>query len=335
MNNDKTIKYSGELDINGYKIPCFVLKDGMRVLSTTGIQTALGVTENEPEQRSSGRMDEILSSSAVKPHLAIEDEPSKYIPIECFIGKKKISAYPATILPDMCEALLKARDSGAKLGKRQLNVVAKAELIIRSLAKVGIIALVDEATGYQYEREKDALQKILKAYIAEELLPWQKTFPDVFYKEIFRLNGWDYTVSNINQRPGVVGTWTNKLIYEQLPLGVLKKLKAETPKSPSGNYTARFFQKLTLDVGNPHLQNQLASVIALMQISDDWKQLTSNFNKMVDRKNGQLELKFEDLEPKPDKKQPDANPTLFSRQIKAILTVPPPPKRNKTNKRAE
>ena len=40
-----------------------------------------------------------------------------------------------------------------------------ANTIIRSVAKVGIVALVDEATGYQYEREKDELQKILKAYL--------------------------------------------------------------------------------------------------------------------------------------------------------------------------
>ena len=90
---------------------------------------------------------------------------------------------------------------------------------------IGITALVDEATGYQYEREKDELQKILKAYISEELLQWQKTFPEKYYQEIFRLNGWDFTLSSIKKRPGVVGIWTNKLIYEQLPKGCLKSLK--------------------------------------------------------------------------------------------------------------
>lgn len=42
---------------------------------------------------------------------------------------------------------------------------------MRVFARVGITALVDEATGYQYDREKNELQKILKAYIAEDLLP--------------------------------------------------------------------------------------------------------------------------------------------------------------------
>ena len=70
---------------------------------------------------------------------------------------------------------------------------------MRAFARVGITALVDEATGYQYEREHDELQKILKAYISEELLPWQKRFPDIFYKELFRLNGWNYTVNGIKK----------------------------------------------------------------------------------------------------------------------------------------
>lgn len=70
---------------------------------------------------------------------------------------------------------------------------------MRVFARVGITALVDEATGYQYDREKNELQKILKAYIAEDLLPWQKRFPDIYYKELFRLNGWDFTVNGIKK----------------------------------------------------------------------------------------------------------------------------------------
>jgi hypothetical protein len=47
-------------------------------------------------------------------------------------------------------------------------------------ARVGIIALVDEATGYQEVRDHEALQEILKRYISEELLVWVRTFPMEF-----------------------------------------------------------------------------------------------------------------------------------------------------------
>src|SRR5690606_3388984 len=167
-----------------------------------------------------------------------------------------------------------------------------AEIVIRAVAKVGIIALVDEVTGYQYQREKDELQKILGAYISEELLPWQKTFPDIFYKELFRLNGWDFTVNGIKRRPGVIGTWTNKLVYEQLPDGVLHELKSKTPKSQSGKYTARFFQSLTPDTGNPHLTSQIQQIVTLFQLSDNMKHMWSQFTKLKLRQSGQLEIPF-------------------------------------------
>lgn len=319
-----TISHEGILDLNGLEIPCFVLKDGTRLLSTAGMQKCLGIGENGPNQRSSGRLNEILSSKVVKPYLVDSSNPAKYEPISCYKGNQKISGYPASLLPDICDAILKAKDSGVGLGKRQKTVARQAEIIIRSLAKVGIIALVDEATGYQYDRERDELQKILRAYIAEELLAWQKKFPDVFYKEIFRLNGWDYTVSDIKKRPSVIGTWTNKLIYEKLPKGVLKELKDKTPRSDAGNYTARLHQSLTEDIGSPHLQAQINSVIPLMQISDTWQQFIQNFNKMISRRDGQLEMKFEDLEYKGEPKT--VEDTKFNKTLEAIMKVPKPDK---------
>lgn len=88
---------------------------------------------------------------------------------------------------DICDAFLEARKH-INLSPRQAIIAEQCEILMRSFAKIGIIALVDEATGYQYDRERDELQKILRSYISEELLPWQKRFPDIFYTELFRLN---------------------------------------------------------------------------------------------------------------------------------------------------
>lgn len=180
-----------------------------------------------------------------------------------------------------------------ELSPRQAIIADQCEILIRAFARVGITALVDEATGYQYDREKDELQKILKAYISEELLPWQKRFPDVFYKELFRLNGWDFTVNGIKKRPGIIGKWTNMFIYEELPNGVLDELKKKTPKSESGNRTSRYHQLLTLDIGEPNLEKQINKVITLFQVSDNMKQFCDNFKKMKMRQIGQMELPFD------------------------------------------
>ena len=147
---------------------------------------------------------------------------------------------------------------------------------MRSLAKVGIVALIDEATGYQYDRDRTELQRILEAYIAQEFLPWAKRFPDEFYIEMFRLRGWDY---HGRAKSPLVGKLTNELIYERLPDGVLEELRTKNPKSSEGHRLKRHHQFLTTDTGVPHLDKHITSVIVLMKACDNWAQFERLFKK--------------------------------------------------------
>jgi hypothetical protein len=288
------IKYEGELDLNGFKIPCYVLEDGTRVLSARAMQSALNMVDNVPEGKKTAgtRLLRHLGQKSLKPFIYKDKEPDHFQPLICYKGDSKIHGYEATLLADICDGFLEARKH-IKLSARQEIIAQQSEVLIRAFARVGIIALVDEATGYQYDREREELQKILKAYISEELIAWQKRFPDSFYRELFRLNGWDFTINGIKKRPSVIGKWTNKLIYEQLPKGVLEGLKKKTPKSEAGNYTARFFQSLTPDVGEPNLTNQLNTILTIFRLSDNMKDMWYNFNKLQSRISGQLDLPFE------------------------------------------
>jgi hypothetical protein len=289
----RMVKHDGELDLNGFKIPCYVLDDGTRILSARAMQSALKMVDDSDGKKTAGtRLVRHLSQKSLKPYIFKEKTLDHFEPIVCYNGDAKINGYEATILADICDGFLEARKH-INLSARQQKIAEQSEILLRAFARIGIIALVDEATGNQYEREKDELQKILRAYISEELLPWQKRFPDNFYKELFRLNGWDFTVTGIKKRPGVIGTWTNKLIYEQLPKGVLDELKKKTPKSESGNYTARFFQSLTPDTGDPHLTAQINQIVTLFMLSDNMKDMWSKFQKLKDRQAGQLELPFQ------------------------------------------
>jgi len=85
----------------------------------------------------------------------------------------RANGFEAILLADLCEAVLKAREAG-KLQKQQEGIAMRCELLVRGFARVGIIALVDEATGYQKDRARGALARILEAFIAKELQP----FPD-------------------------------------------------------------------------------------------------------------------------------------------------------------
>ena len=97
------------------------------------------------------------------------------------------------------------------------------------LARVGIIALVDEATGYQRDRAKDSLARTLEACIAKELQPYLPTFPADFYQEMFRLRGMDYPNDTV-QRPRSFGVLTKDIVYDRLAPGVLEELKKVNPK---------------------------------------------------------------------------------------------------------
>lgn len=286
--SDKTPLRLGNLEI-----PCYVLDNGMRVFSGRGIQKAIGY-----DSKSGQWMNSFCKMDGVSSYLCASDnsiserlsKPIKFKRNNAGGSQSTANGYEVTLLVDICSAIIDANRAGVFDND---VIVRNADIIIRSVAKVGIIALVDEATGYQYERENDELQKILKAYISEELLPWQKRFPDIFYKELFRLNGWDYTVNGIKKRPGIIGKWTNTFIYEELPNGVLEELKKKTPKSESGNRTNRYHQLLTTDIGEPNLEKQINKVITLFQVSDNMKQFCDNFKKMKMRQIGQMELPFE------------------------------------------
>ncbi|MFA5345840.1 MAG: P63C domain-containing protein [Candidatus Omnitrophota bacterium] len=290
MEEDKILKatHFGILKIGEKELNCAVLEDGSRILLRKAVFGAFGRPERGNIKAGSRvpNMPSFIDANNLQPFISKDLIDLINLPVK-YVSKtgKIMDGFKAEILPLLCDVYLNARDAGT-LTKGQMPLSCASEILVRSLAKVGIIALVDEATGYQHERARDELQQILKAYISAELLPWTKRFPDEFYQHLFRLLKWQYNPLSV-KRPGYVGTLTMELVYNQLPPGVADELKKITPKSVSGNYTKRFHQSLSLDIGNEHLKKQLYEVIALMKISPNWRTFKTYFNKAF---GGQLEM---------------------------------------------
>lgn len=292
---DSTLRaeYEGVLQLGEMALEVAVLDNGTRVIKQTAVFRALG---RPARGNTRGEIDDIkippfMDAKNLQPYINEEVKTLiKRVRYTDLLGSEQ-QGYDCQLLPMVCELYLQARIEGV-LTKNQEDTAKKAELLVRSLARVGIVALVDEATGYQYKRENDELQRILKAYISDSLLPWQKRFPDTFYKELFRLNSWDYTVKGIKKRLAVIGKWTNKLIYDQLPKGVLDELRKKAPKNSKGNRTVRLHQGLTQDIGNPHLAAQIQQVITLFRLSDNMEQMWQQFDRLNERRDGQLEISF-------------------------------------------
>ncbi|MEJ2888489.1 P63C domain-containing protein [Actinomycetospora aeridis] len=288
----RTAAYRGELPVAGSApIPCFVLDDGTRVISGRGLTNAIGM-----KGRGQG-VPRIVANRTLAPFISDELKGQLESPIR-FIGttsraKNPTTGYEATVLHSLCEAILVARDANALKTEQEQRYALYCDALIRAFAKVGIIALVDEATGYQEARAADELNRILEYYVAKELLPWTRKFPPEFYQELFRLRGWDYDMKSV-KRPKYVGKLTNQIVYEKLPHPVLEELRRKNPRvTPSGTRRYKHHQLLTSDVGHPHLERHLATVTALMRISSSWREFERHLARAFPEPNAQGELDLE------------------------------------------
>lgn len=271
--------HEGVLRIGNTEIACAVLEDGTRVITQYDFYRAIGRSGRPAKGRGSAfeKVAPFLALNNLKPFVAAElhasTRPVRFRPVK----RGQAWGFKAEILPKVCEVYLKARDADALLASQQ-KFAAACDVIMRGLAHVGIIALVDEATGYQDVRARQALEKILEAFIADELLGWAKTFPDDFYRELFRLRRWPYYPPSV-KRPALVGKLTNDIVYDRLAPGILAELRKKNPTGTKGRRRHRHHQWLTEDVGHPRLREHIAAIMALMRAATSW----GRFHRSLER----------------------------------------------------
>jgi len=292
--------FEGELEIGDATIPCAVLEDGTRVLTQAGMLEALGRSPRAAGK--SGAVEQLppfLAPKNLEPFIN-EDLRRSSVPILFKplkgggVGGNRAYGYDAKLLPRVCEIMLQARDAGVL--QKQLRLAVQAEILMRGLAHVGIISLVDEATGFQEVRDRIALQKILDKYITGEWSKWTKTFPDEFYIQLFRLKGIPYPPpgKHKNWRPSYVGHWTNEIVYSRLAPGVLKELRKLNPRTEKGNRKRKHFQYLTPDYGTPALREHLSNVIFLMRGCKNYQDFDRRLERAAQKHGDTIPLPLDD-----------------------------------------
>lgn len=287
------------LEIGGAKIPCYVLDDGTRVLRERSVARALGRKgggahwQKKKGAEKGALLPEYVALKTLEPYISDEVRDSLLNPITYKLKSGGIAqGIPATLLTDICNIWLKAREKGV-LSEPQLKNAYKAELLMRGFAQVGIVALVDEVTGYQEVRTKQALQEILEKFITKELQPWVKTFPDDFYREIFRLNTWEYKPSSV-KRPSVIGKWTNDIVYDRLAPGVRDELHKLAERDDKGRLKHKLFRRLTEGIGHPKLREHLSAVVALMKAAKTWEDFKYMLKRALPAYGDTLEISYSD-----------------------------------------
>jgi P63C domain-containing protein len=291
--------HEGTLTIADLVLQCAVLEDGRRVLSERSVLRAFGIRPGGArfkaglvDDEGAARLPMFVSSKNLRPFidnelLVLLTTPIMYRPLGSRGGGRPNRGLDANLIPKVCEIWLNARNAGA-LRPDQHGIAGRADGLIRGLARRGIIAMVDDATGYQEIRDRLAIQAILDAYLSRELAAWANRFPPDFYQEIFRLRGWTWDEikkkAGKGQGPRVVGKYTNDFVYARLAPGVLEELQKRNPANERGQRRAKHHQWLTEDVGHPALAQHLHAVIGLLRASDSWEQFQTMINRAFPRR---------------------------------------------------
>jgi len=293
--------FKSKIMIAGKAIPCAVVMGPagvQRVLSETGITNAVlgdrsGASKRKKE--AGGPLPIFVAPGQLEPFITNELLEGPFKPIDYVDGGRIVRGYDASVLAAVCNVWLRAREAGA-LQDQQLDKAMQAEILMRALAETAIVALVDEATGYQSVRPQNALQSYLELVIRRELAVWAKKFPDEFYENIYKLKGWVWPGMGKN-RFSVVASYTTNLIYDRLGPGITEELVSKTPMNQKGYRPNKLHQWLSDDIGDPMLATHMHSILMFQRLAIangwGWKRFLHTVDQVLPRRGSTLELPME------------------------------------------
>lgn len=274
-------KHRGVLRILDTELPCYVLSDGQRIIGRTS------VTEMLTGIKGGGALEKYLGVNALKPFIDLDLVLEGMVPFalpEVEGLEREVKGLTTSTLIDVCRGFVAAleasnRDdySGPKLTARQREMAVMASMFVAACAKVGIDALVDEATGYQYERAADALEVKLRAYLQEEMRAWEKTFPDELWVQFGRLTNWS---GSVTKRPRYWGKLVMDLIYDYLDSDVADWLRENAPTPQKGS---NYHQWLSNQYGLKKLIEHIWKVIGIASTCDTMPELKQKMAQLYGR----------------------------------------------------
>ncbi|MDH3668823.1 MAG: P63C domain-containing protein [Paracoccaceae bacterium] len=280
--------HRGNLNIMGMDVPCYVLDNDVRVIGRTS------ATEVLTGIKGGGALEKYIAVKALEPfiptHLVLERMVPFRLP-EVEGLEKAVKGLPADLFIDICQGFVNALEHHyssdsihPKLTARQQQMAVAASMFLSACAKVGLEALIDEATGYQYERETDALSLKLAAFLEEDMRKWEKTFPDDLWIEFGRLTNWK---GQITKRPKYWGKLVMELVYEKLDPDVAKWLKEHAPKPKHGQ---NYHQWLSSQYGLKKLVEHIWMIIGMAKTCETMTDLRDQVNALDGRHPVQLRM---------------------------------------------
>jgi hypothetical protein len=268
-------KFAGKLQLGDTAFSVRVLDNGTHVIEQRDVVRVLSGNANSDLER-------YIETERLQPFINPEAVSRQTIQFRIAGNRDDGTGYEATVLLDICDAYLSAREAGA-LATNQQDIAKRAEMITRACAKVGIATLIDEVTGYGPFKRKQECQLRLQAFIADDAHEWARMFPDEFWFELARLEGVHYSPRHRHLR---WGRYVTAFVYDSVEEDVGHKLREIEPDS---RFKRNHHQWLN-EIGRRRVNGRLQRVIAAMKRCEDMEDFNKQFAQVLQKSPIQTEL---------------------------------------------
>jgi hypothetical protein len=261
----------GEIDLE-----CYVLKDRRRVFHKKGMAQSLGMKSEGGNVFLRAMNSKGLGSIIPQ---KVWDALNNPIIFKTLRGDQA-HGYEGWVLIEICDSIWEAGRQN-KLGPRQGDLAKQAEIILRSAAKVGIVALIDEATGFIKDKWKEEYRELFREYIRNEYRKWEPEFPNQLFDMIYSI--YKLPRKHKNKHPQFFGRFIRKYIYTPLlnsKGAILEMLEEKNPVVyVGGGRRYKLFQFLEDEVGMPALRAHIWQIVGIGNAARTKEGFERGFNK--------------------------------------------------------
>jgi hypothetical protein len=281
--------YKGNfLEHFGVDVDCYVLDDLAKtaVISQRGMGQAIGFS------RRGERFKVFVNSQTMDGYIGRDlrekiENPVVFQTVGAAAASpvsRRALGYDASILIDVCNAILDARAAGKLGGGRYDKMIEQARIITGASAKNGIRQLVYAIAGYS--PSTDEVIAAFKLYVQEEAKKYEQEFPSELYYQWHRLYGipvpvrgkpWQFKHLTINHVYVPLAKSNGKI------LDLMRALKAQ-----DGDRNKKLFQFLN-DLGARALRMHIGRLLEMTESSDDREAYE---RRVTERFGGQQEFDF-------------------------------------------
>jgi len=248
------VSHYGTIHIGDFGFEGVVLENGKAGYTQTGLVQLIGLHRNNQ----SHRFRRFLAETAPNALMLMDNSDS---PIVIMPSGGRAHFLPAGILSEIVEAVIRAAIEGT-LHHKQKHLVQPCLAINHALNHTAEVALIHEATGYQYVREPDALQDFISKVLRQSCATWERRFHPDYYSALYSLFGWKY--HGQKNKPQIIGLITARWVYEPVfPSQIMAELRAR-------HGSDKLHQWLTEEDGLPLLERQINGVTMIARTSTDF-----------------------------------------------------------------